>query len=1106
MADRGRLRRAVRALLFVWAALSLHAPAGTRAQPGGQPLPPEKVKATEEVLRLMTEATALQQRGEIDAAIKLRERAQEYAERDLGPNDFIVALNLSLLAHLYKSKGDTQRAEALYLRELEIREKVQGREHPEVATTLTSLGALYLGREEFARAEATLQRALAIQEKILGAEHPDVATTLYYLSATYSGRSDYTRAEPPLKRALAIQEKTRGTDSLYTAAALNNLAALYREKGDYGQAESLFLRALSIFEKLYGPEHPNVAPTLTNLAALYREKGDYLRAEPLLKRSLAVTEKSLGPEAENVANALNILAMLYSEKGDDERALPLFLRALAIREKVLGPASLSVAATLVSIAAVRADRGEYRPAVASYERAITILEQKSETTSPMYATALDNLGLAYALQGDTARAEPLVRKALSIRERVLGPEHPDVAVSLNTLAYLHFVKGEFDSEEPMYRRALLITEKSLGPDHPTVGTLLNNLATAYWQRGAVPQALDFLTRASELRERNLALILTTGSGEQKQRYAGTLSNETNANVSFHVQSAPDDGGAAGLAMTTVLRRKGRVLDAMTDQTAALRRRLNPEDRSLLDQLSAARSALARLTLSGADDKGRAVARREEMARLHTEVERLETEVSARSAEFRALEQPVTLKAVQDAVPADAALIEIVLYRPYDVKAARREARFGAARYVAYVLRRDGAPLWVDLGDAEKVDQEVAAWRRTLVDPTNKEVRERARSLDELVMRPVRKLLGRERHLLLSPDGALNLVPFGALVDERGRYLVEIFSITYLTSGRDLLRLRASPGSREPPVIVASPLFDGNAVDGPPAGTVQASQGRSAANSLGVHFSPLPGTRGEAAALGPLLPGVRVYTEGQATETALKRVSGPSVLHVATHGFFLPAQKPPGVHEGRALESRGLIVTAGASRQNEPGEEPMLRSGLALAGANRAQGSAGEDGILTALEAAGLDLWGTELVVLSACETGVGEVRNGAGVYGLRRALVLAGSESQVMSLWQVDDAATRDLMVMYYRRLQSGTGRTEALRVAQLEMLKSRERPAGQQGRGRELMSREGVMDRSHPFYWAAFIQSGEWKGMDGQGSVVRPRAGNRITSFRILRLKVVGR
>ena len=185
-----------------------------------------------------------------------------------------------------------------------------------------------------------------------------------------------------------------------------------------------------------------------------------------------------------------------------------------------------------------------------------------------------------------------------------------------------------------------------------------------------------------------------------------------------------------------------------------------------------------------------------------------------------------------------------------------------------------------------------------------------------------------------------------------------------------------------------------------------------------------GTADEAKAVGALLPQVQVLTQAAATESALKEVSSPRVLHVATHGFFLPDQKH---EESIAQSARGLglvndraVVAPVAPR----GENPLLRSGLALAGANERGGTsaAGEDGVLTAYEAAGLDLWGTRLVVLSACETGVGEVQNGDGVYGLRRALVLAGSESQVMTLWQVSDDATRELMIEYYHRLQSGGG------------------------------------------------------------------------------------
>ncbi|MBC7929459.1 MAG: CHAT domain-containing protein, partial [Rubrivivax sp.] len=753
--------------------------------------------------------------------------------------------------------------------------------------------------------------------------------------------------------------------------------------------------------------------------------------------------------------------------GDDERALPLFRRALAIREKVLGPNNSSVAATLVSIAAVHNDRKEYVEAVALYERALKIVEQSVGTDTPLYANVLSNLAITYAEQGDTARAEPLVRKALEIRERVLGPDHADVAITLNTLAYLYFMKNEFEREEPLYLRAIGIAEKAFGPDHPMVGTLLANLSTIYWGRNDTARALSTLARISELRERNLALVLTTGSEEQKRRYMATLANETDANVSFHVRAAPQDAQAARLALTTVLRRKGRVLDAVTDQIGSLRRRLNPEDRALLDRLSSARSAMSRLMLAEDDSAGR----RAERVALGAEVERLEEEVSARSAEFRVASRPVTLENVREAIPSEAALVEFVAYRPFSPKTVAGQPRFGARRYAAYVLRRGGETLWAELGEAEAIDRAVEAWRRTLVDAASRDEKERARALDALVMLPLRKLLGGTRQIFLSPDGALNLIPFGALVDEQGHYLIENYSITYLSSGRDLLRMQASAKGRQGPLVVANPSFDA----GTNALSAAGAQTARPANLRGASFSPLPGTKGEASALGSILPGVRVLTEAQASEAALKGVSGPSILHVATHGYFLPDLLPSVNEDALSPDARGI---SRKNPQRAPGENPLLRSGLALAGANQGLGGAGEDGVLTAYEAAALDLWGTRLVVLSACETGIGDVKMGDGVYGLRRALVLAGSESQVMSLWQVDDAATRDLMVAYYKRLQAGEGRTQALRAVQLEMLKGDARDAGGPSRALNSQIKGGKASRSHPFFWAGFIQSGDWRSM----------------------------
>ena len=253
------------------------------------------------------------------------------------------------------------------------------------------------------------------------------------------------------------------------------------------------------------------------------------------------------------------------------------------------------------------------------------------------------------------------------------------------------------------------------------------------------------------------------------------------------------------------------------------------------------------------------------------------------------------------------------------------------------------------------------------------------------------------------------------------------------------------------LVLADPDF--GATGGKPTKRAEDRGRRSADLSrASIHYGPLPGTAQEAKAIAPLL-GTQPVTRAHATETALKQVHQPSVLHVATHGYFLPDQP----------EERNTGLDQGFSSDRPlPAprtENPLLRSGLALAGANRLQ-SGTEDGLLTALEASGLDLWGTQLVVLSACETGIGNVQTGEGVYGLRRALVNAGAETQVMSLWKVDDAATRDLMVDYYRRLQAGEGRSEALRQAQLAMLHSK--------------------DRRHPYYWASFIVSGDWHNLQG--------------------------
>jgi tetratricopeptide (TPR) repeat protein len=1028
--------------------------------------------ALAEAHKLNQQALQLYNQGQYAAAIPLVERALAIREKVLGLEHPDVATSLNNLAALYQNMGNYQKAEPLYQRSLAISEKVLGLEHPNVARSLNNLALLYHHMGNYQKAEPLHQRSLAIREKVLGLEHPNVATSLNNLAELYRDMGNYQKAEPLYQRSLAISEKVLGLEHPDVARSLNNLAELYRDMGNYQKAEPLYQRSLAISEKVLGLEHPNVATSLNNLAALYRAQGNYQKAEPLYQRSLAIREKVLGLEHPDVALSLNNLALLYHHMGNYQKAEPLYQRSLAIWEKVLGLEHPDVALSLNNLAELYRNMGNYQKAEPLYQRSLAILEKVLGLEHPDVATSLNNLAELYRNMGNYQKAEPLYQRSLAIQEKELGLEHPDVATSLNNLAKLYQDMGNYQKAEPLYQRSLAIREKALGLEHSDVAQSLNNLALLYQAQGDIARALEFLNRGTNIEEGNLALIFTIGSEAQKSAYIATLSVTTDFTVSLHVQAAPNNSQATRLALTTILQRKGRVLDALTDSLQTLRQNLKPEDQTLLDKLATTRSQLSALIFKQVDYK-QSDQYRQQVGTLKAQADELEATLSRRSAEFRTKSQPVTLEAVQPLIPVDAALVELVLYKPFNPKATKPGETWGSPRYVAYVLHSQGEAKWVDLGEAQTINKAVTDFRKALQSDSS-DIQPVARALDEKLMQPIRKLLGNTRNVLLSPDSQLNLIPFAALVDENNRYLVENYSINYLSSGRDLLRLQNHAQSRSESVIVANPDYD---KPGDPASVAIIRRGEpsqiAAAQPVNlstkpaptrgvfdsdrtqqIEFSPLANTAAEAKAISPMLPGAMLLTGSMATENAIKQLFAPNILHIATHGFFLqdvPEVAPP--------DFSGTILsgTRSATPNIRPTENPLLRSGLALAGANPRQ-SGSEDGILTALEAAGLNLSGTKLVVLSACKTGLGDITNGEGVYGLRRAFAIAGAESQLMSLWAVNDYKTNKLMVDYYQRLKNNVGRSEALRQTQLDMLQNPE--------------------SQHPYYWAAFIPSGDWTPM----------------------------
>ena len=871
---------------------------------------------------------------------------------------------------------------------------------------------------------------------------------------------NYDEALAAAQRALALAEQTPSAAPDYQARVMRDLGLIYWAKQN-PKAKAMFERSAAIFEKSLGSDDPDTAYTQALLGNIYRVDGDYDPAEQILRRSLSVEEKTIGPDHPWIANTLRHLALLYESRRDFGKTEEIDTRALEMAQRTEGTDSLLYSQIENNLGVLFLDQLQYTEASPHLERSLAIQEKLFGPDYPPLAILLQNLGMVAREAKDYPLARQYYDRALAIRIKLNGPESRDVAANLINIANLHHSQGDYAKCLEIHLRVLNILEKTASPSEMVTIIALGNTANTYAAMGDVPNAVLYQGKTDNAIEQAIAANVAIGSERQKLLFiSGEMSDRTDRTVSLSLHLAAKDPKASSLAALVLLQRKGRVLDAMTDSLSQLRTHSDARDQALLDQWKETTAQLAQLVLHG-PGKTPPEEYNQRLRELADRKEDLEGEISRHSLPFRVHSAPVTLEAVQAAIPENAALLEFTEYKPFDPKATSVKTRYGPPHYAVYVIRRNGAPEGVDLGDSKAIHDAVENFRATVRDPLNSDAQEYARKLYALIMRPAREFWGGVAQLFISPDGDLNLIPFQALEDDEGHYLLQGYSIGYLTTGRDLLRFQIASRSKQAPVVLADPKF------GEPQSREIAKAGTAASLSLskkrrsitaakdlsGVYFAPLSGTAQEARAIQNLFPDAHVLTGSEAAKEALKRVDAPLLLHIATHGFFLQEATD-------STAEKAAKKTAQTAADTRSFENPLLRSGLALAGAN-VNKTGSDNGILTALEAANLNLWGTKLVTLSACDTGVGEVRNGEGVYGLRRAFFLAGTESLVMSLWPVSDYVTRQLMTQYYTGLKNGLGRAEALRRAQLAMLNRKE--------------------RQHPFYWASFIEAGEWANLDGK-------------------------
>ncbi|BCG62948.1 MAG: hypothetical protein methR_P0630 [Methyloprofundus sp.] len=965
-----------------------------------------------------------------------------------------------------------------------------------------------------------------------GDEHPNTLTGHNNLGALYREMGDYARAEPLLQQVLKISQAVLGEQHPDTANSLNNLAALYNAMGDYRRAEPLFQQALKICQTVLGAQHPDTAGSLNYLAMLYQAMGDYTRAEPLYQQALKVYQTVLGDQHPDTAGSLNNLAMLHQDMGNYTRAEPLYRQALKIRQDVIGDQHPETATSLHNLAGLYQTIGNYTQAEQLLQQALEIYQAVLGDQHPNTAGSLNTLGVLYAKMGDYARAEPFYQQALKIRQDVLGNQHTDTTDSLSNLATLYVATDRFDLALRLITQACTIENHMIGQIFSFASETQRSAYLKKFQTSlSVFLSLVDVHLADNADAVSSALNLVL---QRKAVLAEALASQRDAVLGGQYPELQSQFKKLSLLRMQIAQ---KTLAGLGKENLETHRKLLAQWNTEKEQLE---SELARkIPEMRLDEKLgtsglQAVATKISASGTLIEFVRFDVfDFKAIPAKGESQWQPARYLAfiIPASDPETVKMIDLGEAAPIDHLIAEFRSQITDPSDQRGFDQFSSSPLSAVVADEPTQSKKTGLFSRwfgrnktnqasrshrdlgAVQQPLSNEIHEQAGyKLYELLFMPLQKVLGENTRLLLSPDGDLTRLPFEVLPTNAGGRLIDHYDISYLAVGRDLLRFGEKSG-REPaaPLVLADPDFDLSsspslAVDqnndtGLNTLLSERSTGRYSRdfNRADLHFGQLPGTRLEGERVADLLA-VKPWTDVTALESDLKNIRSPVILHLATHGFFLEDQKNDPNQDSRDLGSIDWSSNDNLQRLNTRGlENPLLRSGLALAGVNTwlTHGNppeAAEDGLLTAEDVTGLNLLDTELVVLSACETGLGEVQVGEGVLGLRRSFILAGAKTLIMSLWKVPDLATAILMERLYQNLlKKHLPRDQALREAQrylsqvtvgeirkdwLNKQTLKKLSAGNQDAEKELKQLAKKPNNhqpfQHPLYWGAFICQGD--------------------------------
>ncbi len=903
--------------------------------------------------------------------------------------------------------------------------------------------------EEAVRLSLEAVRLRAAEE---GTHTMSYASSVNRLSKYLSYTGQLKEAIDRGAEALGIIEALVGKQNATYAQALSDQAGYYSRAGHYQEAMRLGMEALELRDSILGREHPDYAQSLNNVARYHSYLGNYMDAVRMGRKAMELKEQLLGKENADYAQSVSNLAGYMSRLGNYDEAIRLGQEALSIRERTLGREHPDYAQSLNNLAKYHYFKGDYATAIQLERQALAIREKVVGRMHPDYATALSNLADFYQKTGNIDEAMRCGTEAMNTRKAVLGEQHPDYAESLSNLASYHYAGGHLEEAVSLERQALSLQQQLLGEEHPAFTQSLCKMAIYYSANGQWEEAEQYAYQATDQYTKfilNTFAELTSQERDLfwmkvKPWFTNTILRLTEQRPTYKMLSSAYNGTllAKGLLLKSELEMVNMLMES-GDTTAVNAYRQLQADRLLLLRVC---ETPKKLRTHNVDS----------LRRLITKEER---RLVRRSTTYGSYTQPLRVEwqSIARAMKPDDVAIEFVYYRTAS----------DSGRYAALVLSHQSAhPEFVVLMD----DQQLA-------DIPPKGIYTSSR-LSQLLWQPLEPYLKKARRVFFAPSGELYNIAIESLPlweGEEGQVMSDKWSLYRLSSTREIVL--AAQKRRQGPLTAS--VFGGMnydtktiAVEGKEK--YEHQQGQKGAAKY------LPATKREAEEIGGSLTAhdlpVLLQVGDSASERSFKSLSGhsPRIVHIATHGFYWTDRE---VKE-EAMDERLQFLSMYGNMDDA--DKALTRSGLLFTGANHAlrgdlRQKRGDDGILTAKEISLLDLRGVDLLVLSACQTGLGKV-TGDGVFGLQRGFKKAGAQALLMSLWKVDDTATRLLMSRFYDYLMQGVNKHEALRRAQQDLRNMDVETGGRNGRrafsARAKRAKKNSVKKLYndPYYWAAFI------------------------------------